>query len=145
MTKNLIPFFADLSSGLLSWRYMHFRFSGHKEEQSPWAYQRSVSTISRTLITLFSYRLRHVLTNSFFSIDILGAGNIGSLVGSALASLPTATPNVSFILRNTERLRDYLQYGSQVTIKRLVVGTNSYTEVVREISRRCKAAARVRS
>lgn len=55
------------------------------------------------------------------------------MVGSALASLPTATPNVSFILRNTERLRDYLQYGSQVTIKRLVVGTNSYTEVVREI------------
>lgn len=36
-------------------------------------------------------------------------------------------------MRNSERLREYLQYGSQVTIKRLVVGTNTYTEVVRAI------------
>lgn len=64
-------------------------------------------------------------------LDVLGAGNIGALVASSLAGIPSTPPAITLLLRSEERLREYNRYGSLITIQRPVNGT--MVDVTRKI------------
>lgn len=54
----------------------------------------------------------------FYELVILGAGNIGALIATSLASIPVSPPAVTLVLRNLSRVHNYESHNSTLVLTR---------------------------